>query len=235
MKRKNTAAAALLLTLFLTFLLLRIPTNNASQEPHGEEAAARGPLTGVTVAIDPGHGGYDQGCSSKKGTLEAPLNLDVSLRVRELLRDMGAHVIMTREEDTSLVDPTASGNRKRQDMALREDIIKGCEAQIMLSIHMNYYRQSGPSGALVYFREGSEDGESLADAIQSAFYKADNRHNQYARKGDYFVLGTCDAAVLVECGFLSNPTEEALLLTEAYRQNIAEIITRGVLSYWNPL
>lgn len=236
MDRKQGAAAILLLALSFALLMSRVVTRGEGFAPGEEAPAALGaPLSGITIAIDPGHGGYDQGCESARGTLEAPLNLDVSLRVRDALEGLGAYVVMTRETDTSLVDPDASGNRKKQDMALREEVVRGCEAQMLLSIHMNFYTASGPSGALTYYREGSEDGATLASAIQNAFHSADGRHKKTAQSGDYFMLGTCEASVLVECGFLSNPREEALLATEAYRQQVAEIIAQGVLAYWHPM
>jgi len=228
MDRKQIVAAVFILALCLALAAVR------RMPPEASETAASAPLSGLTIALDPGHGGYDQGCQGASGTLEAPLNLDVSLRLRAVLRDMGARVVMTREEDRSLVDPNASGNRKKQDMALREDVIVGSGADILLSIHMNAYKKPGPAGAQTYYREDSAEGADLAGAIQAAFRALDGRHDQAARCGDYFVLGTCEAAALVECGFLSNPREEALLRTEAYRELLANTIAQGVMGYWAP-
>jgi N-acetylmuramoyl-L-alanine amidase len=213
-----------------------MPGKEAPAPPEtGELAVSSAPLAGVTVAIDPGHGGYDQGCKGARGTLEAPLNLAVSLLVRDRLLEMGASVVLTREEDASLVDPSYSGNRKRRDMELRRDAIQGGGAQILLSIHMNAHTGSSASGAVVYFADGSKDGEVLGDAIQGAFHAANARFRKRAVIGDYFILSCCEASVLIECGFLSNPREEALLGSEEYRGRIAEQIAQGVLMYWHPL
>ncbi len=236
MEWKRTAAAIAALAAAVLFCLIRAsgPDTPPPMET-GELAVSSAPLVGVTIAIDPGHGGYDQGCKGARGTLEAPLNLAVSQLLRDRLTELGARVVLTREEDVSLVDSAYSGNRKRRDMELRRDAIRECGAQILLSIHMNAHTGSSASGAVVYFANGSADGEVLGDAIQGAFHTANARFRKRAVIGDYFILSCCEASVLIECGFLSNPREEALLGSEAYRGQIAEQITQGVLNYWNPL
>lgn len=190
------------------------------------------PLSGVVIVLDPGHGGYDQGCQGATGTLEAPVNLSVSLLLRDELIRYGAQVVLTREVDSSLVDPGASGNRKKQDMALRREVIEDAGAHMVLSIHMNYNNSSKFSGPQVYYRENSAEGQALAKTIQDAFLEiAPNNIRRHA-VGDFYMLNIREASALVECGFLSNPTEESLLTTTQYQQDVARVIAQGVVAYW---
>jgi N-acetylmuramoyl-L-alanine amidase len=152
-----------------------------------------------------------------------------------MLTELGANVVLTRDADVSLVNPSAGGNRKQRDMALREALIVDSGAHILLSIHMNAYTSGDVSGAEVYFAEDSADGEALGNALQASFHAANARHKKNARAGDYYILSCCEAAVLIECGYLSNPREEALLNTPEYRGQVAEMIAQGVVTYWSPM
>lgn len=204
----------------------------ASREPVAADNTA-GPLGGLVIVVDPGHGGYDQGCESAFGTYEAPLNLDVSLRLREELIRYGAQVVLTREVDVSLVDPKASGNRKKQDMALRRQVIEDAGAHMVISVHMNHSTGRADKGAQVFYREGSLEGQALSRAIQQAFLDIEPDNRRQEAVGDFYMLGIRDASALVECGFLSNRSDEKKLLTQEYRQQVAEAIARGIVAYWN--
>jgi len=195
--------------------------------------ASPGPLAGLTVAVDAGHGGYDGGAVGRvSGVPEKGLNLDVAQRVEELLLELGADVLMTRTGDYALCDDNPPIRKKLQDMQRRAELILLNEADIVLSIHMNEYAGRSESGPQVFYREGCPAGRLLAGAVQSAMIRElKPRKERPALGGDYYILTLGIPSVLVECGFLSNKAEEALLMQETYRQQIAQAIVHGVLDW----
>ena len=191
-----------------------------------------GPLAEMTIAVDPGHGGYDGGAVGRvSGTPEKGLNLDVALRLARLLEAKGARVIMTRTDDRALCDEDPPIRKKLQDMQRRAALIQAGGADMVLSIHMNEYAGRSESGPQVFFREGCPAGRLLAGAIQQAMIEGLHPKTQRtALGGDYYILTLGVPSVLVECGFLSNREEEALLLTADYRQRIAAAVAQGVVA-----
>ena len=199
--------------------------------PDGTQEAL--PLEGLTVALDPGHGGYDGGAVGRvSGTPEKGLNLDVALRLARLLEARGARVVMTREDDRALCDEHPPIRKKLQDMQRRAVVIAEGGADMVLSIHMNEYAGRRESGPQVFYREDCPAGRLLAGAIQAAMIAGlSPKMERTALPGDYYILTLGMPSALVECGFLSNKEEEALLLTEDYRERVAQAICEGVLSW----
>jgi len=202
----------------------------------GETAAVRqtpGPLAGLTVAVDAGHGGYDGGAVGRvSGVPEKGLNLDVAQQVERLLLELDADVVMTRTGDYALCDEDPPIRKKLQDMQRRAEIICLNEADLVLSIHMNEYAGRSESGPQVFYREGCPSGRLLAGAIQDAMVSGLRpRKERPALGGDYYILTLGIPGALVECGFLSNKAEEELLMQETYRQQVAEAIVQGVLNW----
>ena len=198
--------------------------------------APAGPLTGLTIALDPGHGGYDGGAVGRvSGMPEKTLNLDVALRAEKLLKAQGAGVILTRTDDYALCDENPPIRKKLQDMQRRAAIIEENGCDLVLSIHMNEYAGRSESGPQIFYREGCPAGRLLAGAMQEAMIEElQPKTKRDALGGDYYILTLGVPSVLVECGFLSNKAEETLLLTEDYRQRIAQAISEGVLA-WHTL
>ena len=201
-----------------------------------ETTPVPGPLAGLVIAVDAGHGGYDGGAVGRvSGTPEKGLNLDVALRVQALLEGQGAQVVMTRTGDYALCDENPPIRKKLQDMQRRAAIITGGDADLVLSIHMNEYAGRSQSGPQVFYRENCPAGRLLAGAVQEAMTEGlAPKMERTALGGDYYILTLGVPSVLVECGFLSNQAEEALLLTQAYRQRVAQAIVQGVLN-WHTL
>jgi len=195
----------------------------------------KGALDGLRIAVDAGHGGYDGGAVGRvSGIPEKGLNLDVAIKVRELLLAQGAEVIMTRTDDVALCDEHPPIRKKLQDMQRRAAIIKGGGAQMVVSIHMNEYAGRSESGPQVFYREGCPAGRLLAGAVQEAMVRELKPSKERpALGGDYYILTLGIPSVLVECGFLSNKAEEALLMQDVYRQQAAEAIVHGVLDWEN--
>ena len=193
------------------------------------------PLTGWTILIDPGHGGYDGGARARdSGIWEKVINLDVALQVEKSLVDQGAAVIMTRREDADLCteDRPAALTKKRQDMLARVEMAVSAQVDMVLSIHMNEYRARGESGPQVFYRQGSDAGRLLAGCMQEALIaRLQPRKARAAMAGDYFILQLDVPSVLVECGFISNPEEERLLLSKDYQARLGEAVAVGVMDY----
>lgn len=197
--------------------------------------AAALPLTGWRILVDPGHGGYDGGAKARdSGVWEKAINLAVAKQVEKSLAARGAAVFMTRKADEDLCtnDRPANKTMKREDMENRVALAVEARADMVLSIHMNEYRQRSQSGPQVFYRQGCDSGRLLAGAMQEALIAAlSPKKERSAMAGDYFILQLDVPSVLIECGFLSNPEEEKLLLTESYQARLGQAIADGVERY----
>ena len=197
-----------------------------------EMAAQAGPLAGWRIVVDPGHGGYDGGARCRdSGVWEKELNLAVAREVEKALVRRDARVVMTRTADVDLCthDRPANLTKKRQDMQYRIALAKENRVDMVLSIHMNEYRARSESGPQVFYRAGSDGGRLLAGCLQEVLInRLQPQKQRAAMAGDYFILQLDVPSVLVECGFISNPAEEKLLLDSAYQARLAEAIAAGV-------
>ncbi|MBQ7319323.1 MAG: N-acetylmuramoyl-L-alanine amidase [Clostridia bacterium] len=195
------------------------------------------------IVIDAGHGGEDGGTSGHIGSreiLEKHLNLDIAEQLATLLTEQGYTVVMTRTEDRLLYDRSADfqGRKKVLDMAARLAVAAAAgekQSAIFISIHMNSFTQSEYSGLQVYYSSNDAASATLAQAIQDSARKAlapeNDRKIKAAGDSIYLLDRITFPAVLVECGFLSNPQECALLDTEEYRTRVAYAIFCGLRSF----
>ncbi|MBQ4641394.1 MAG: N-acetylmuramoyl-L-alanine amidase [Oscillospiraceae bacterium] len=186
------------------------------------------------VIIDAGHGGVDGGATSCAGILESHYNLDIALRLNDLLHLLGIDTVMIRTEDVSVY---TSGNtiaqKKISDLKERVRIVNNSEDAILVSIHQNYFSDGRYSGAQVFY--GPTDGSQiLARQLQNAF-KAylDSAENRQIKKADgiYLMQNIKKIGVLVECGFLSNVKEEGLLRSPAYQKKISCVMAVVLSTY----
>lgn len=187
------------------------------------------------VLLDAGHGGMDGGAISSNGALEKEINLSIAQKLKRLLEQNDVAVVMTREEDKDLASEHAS-NRKNEDLRARIALLNETEPALMVSIHQNSYPEEDVDGAQVFYYSGSPEGKLLGGMVQESLKReiADGNHRVAKGNKDYYLLkkSTCPA-VIVECGFLSNPAEAALLATEEYQEKIAFAIHLGILEYLN--
>ena len=147
-----------------------------------------------------------------------------------MMQNFGFDVVMTRTNESGLYNPLAS-NKKRDDMKKRRAIIQNANADFVISLHMNSYNSTA-HGAQVFYGKDDEPSQSLASSIQKHFLQnlQDARHE--IKVGDYYMLNEISSpSVLVECGYLSNPKEEALLITDDYKNQVCYSILLGVLEY----
>jgi N-acetylmuramoyl-L-alanine amidase len=169
----------------------------------------------TTVVIDPGHGGFDRGGISGQRVSEKMMNLDVALRLRSILQAYGYRVVMTRDTDVFIPLGTrvAMGNSYRDG--------------IFVCIHFNAAPRGSASGVETYFY--TQQSLPLASAIHYYVAGGAPTQNRGVRRRGFFVLRrTIIPSVLVECGFLTNPTEAQYVQSAGYRQKLAEEIARGI-------
>lgn len=190
------------------------------------------PFSGLSIAIDPGHGGYDPG-SSGSGIVEKDLVLEIGLYLSEYLEQGGARTFLTREQDKDFLEAIA-GPKKRLDFKNRLQLVEREKADLLISIHANYISSPRWHGSQVFFQEDCSEGEKLARSIQHELIRVLKNTDRQAKSGNYFMLRESSmTAVIVEVGFLSNPTEAALLGTPEYQKKMAWAIYLGILSYYH--
>lgn len=230
---QGRGALVLAAALLLTALTIRLDRG-------GEEAVPTlaGPpqLQGTTVVIDAGHGGEDGGAVSSAGTVESGLNLAIALRLDAVLALYGVDTVLLRTEDVSLHDPDAQTLREKKasDLRNRAEMVEAIPNALLVSIHQNTYAGSSRyRGAQVFYADAESSG-ALAEHAQSIMRQAlDPENTRQAAKlpGAVYLMDhiTCPA-ILVECGFLSNPEEDALLRTTGYQTKLASALASALLT-----
>ena len=225
LKRRNILIISVLLITAITFIvcfgaLASIPTSDALSHK-------------VKVVLDAGHGGVDGGVSGvKTGIKESELNLAVVKKLENHLSNAGISVVLTRSSEAGLYG-VAAGNLKRKDMKKRKEIINEAQPNLVISVHMNNYSLSTRRGAQVFYKKSDDRAKLLANCIQESF----NTMEEAVREcnvltGDYYILNCSNyPTVIAECGFLSNPEDEALLISEEYQDAIAYSIFKGIVAY----
>lgn len=189
--------------------------------------------SGVKVVLDAGHGGIDGGVSGvKSGVHESEINLAVVKKLERYLIDAGITVVLTRSSDAGLYG-VASSTLKRRDMEKRKEIIQKAEPTLVVSVHMNYYPNSSRRGGQVFYKAGSEKSETLATSVQKGLNSLYKDVKDYSPlTGDYYILNCTDyPSVIAECGFLSNPVDEAFLLDEEFQGELAYSLFYGIINY----
>lgn len=193
--------------------------------------------TSKVIVIDPGHGGYDPGKVGLKGSHEKNINLSIALRLKDYLEESGAKVIMTRTQDEDL-DGLADKFNKNSDMRTRKEIINGSGADILISIHQNAFTQPEVRGAQVFYYNESNNAKILANSVQTSIKDNADPNNKRKIKSteNYYVLKVSTMpGIIVECGFLTNPEEEAALNSEEYQDKIAWSIYAGIVKYFQEI
>ncbi|MCD8332359.1 MAG: N-acetylmuramoyl-L-alanine amidase [Oscillospiraceae bacterium] len=193
-------------------------------------------LAGETVVIDAGHGGEDGGAVSISGAVESAINLEIALKLDNIFGLYGVHTVLLRDSDISLHDADAVTlhEKKVSDLQNRVAIIEALQNPILISIHQNTYPDSRYSGAQVFYANG-ELSLPLAELMQQTLRAAldpDNDRTAAAIPDSVYLMNHISCrAILVECGFLSNPEEDALLQSPVYQTKLAAAMAGGYFSY----
>ncbi len=185
------------------------------------------------VLIDSGHGGIDPGKVGVNGIYEKDINLAISLLLREKLIEADCDVVMTRETDTGLYNES-DRSKKNTDLRRRVELMNTEMPDVIVSIHQNSFTQESSKGAQVFYQTTSEEGKRFADIMQKQLIDDLDKENKRAAKpnSDYYILkNSASVAIIIECGFLSNPQEANLLADKDYQDKIAESVSKGILSY----
>lgn len=211
--------SALLLCGFLTDKAINVYKEN---EPLPERTC---------VVIDAGHGGVDGGAVSCTGAEESKINLEIALRLNDLMHLLGIDTLMIRTKDVSIYTSGESiAAKKVSDLKQRVKIINETSNAILISIHQNYFTDERYSGAQVFYQSSPELAKQLQTAFVSSINKGSKRKAKKA-EGIYLMQNIHCPAALIECGFLSNIAEEQLLRNAAYQKKICCVITSAVSCY----
>jgi len=194
------------------------------------------PVATNTIVIDAGHGGMDGGAVGDTGTLEKDINLKVAMFLKDIAESDGKTVIMTRTDDTSLhtTDSNKIRNQKRSDLENRKKTLNESGALAFISIHMNKFEQSKYKGAQVFYANNDKSkilGEKIQARLISGLNDGNTRVAKTVPNEVYILKGTTAPAAVVECGFLSNAEEEALLTQTEYQKKLATYIYEGFKDY----
>ncbi len=242
----KSAAPAVILSFLLTTLLLAGAVfllcgrgKTAATLPSGAEVEGEGLPPITCVVIDAGHGGEDGGASSAAGLVEKDVNLAVALTLRDQLEAAGVPCVLTRSEDKLLYDRSVDyhGRKKVLDLAARHAIGEATPGCLFVSIHMNAFSSARESGMQVWYGVADPRSEAVAAKIQagSLALTPDNRRKCHAAGSNIYLLDRASCpAVLVECGFLSNPAEAAKLGEADYRDAVATVIMAAILPFVSP-
>ena len=232
MKRVKTSVkygvpVLLAFTVFLVFIISPLDQT----EIHTASGAVS---NSCMVIIDPGHGGEDGGAVSITGIKESTLNLAIAQKLDLILAFYGVRTVMTRTTENIEYSDSATTIRKKkvEDQNNRIDLINSIDNAVVISIHQNNYPSSGPFGAQALYAS-TEGSKAFAEYMQQLLVDAvnpENRRTAAKISSDILLMNSIACpAILVECGFLSNPEEEALLKTQAYQLKLAAVIAAGYL------
>ncbi len=231
MKLKNIIFLNVILTVCFSFLTaVMYIERNAVIDVNVTESAP-------VIVIDAGHGGVDPGSVSADGLLEKDVNLDIALKLNDILTQKGVRTILVRDTDTDISDPGCSSVREKKvsDIHNRFALVNETPGSILVSIHQNYYEESEYSGTQVFYSANNDDSRVLAQCIQSAVVSGLQPDNtrQIKASGDsiYLLYRAERPSVMVECGFLSNPEESKKLADGEYRQFVAQFVAEGIMNY----
>lgn len=190
-----------------------------------------------TIVIDAGHGGEDGGAVSLSGNVESQINLSIAKRLDLIFGLYGADVRLLRTEDISLHDPDAETIREKKSSDLRNRVamIEALPGATLISIHQNSYSGSPRyHGAQVFYADGSSSADFAAytqEVLRQTLDPGNARQASKAPNTVYLLEHVTCRAILVECGFLSNPEEDALLQTSSYQTKIAVSLAGAYLGY----
>ena len=225
--RKNVMWKMMIALLFMIAfaLIIDIPSNKANEVSSDLHQNSR------TYIIDAGHGGEDGGAVSVSGICESRLNLEIAIRLDALFHLMGCNTFMIRTNDSDLhTEGDTIRQRKRSDLAERVKAANHIPNGFLISIHQNYFQEQKYRGMQVFY--GNPASKQDAEAIQngySAHISPSHRRLAQKKSGIYLLDHIKCNAVLIECGFLSNPEEELLLQSKDYQCKLCSVIVTSLL------
>ncbi len=231
---RTHAKALFALALFLCCsLLLSTAFGRARQTLSTAKTATEPEPSAPVIVIDAGHGGEDAGAVGVNGALEKELNLSLCRTLADLFRLAGYTVVETRTEDRLLCDPdTPKGHRKQTDLQSRLAVTESYPDCVLISVHMNTFPNDTCAGTQVWYSQNTPLSLALAESVQhkakDLLQPQNNRKVKAATSSIYLLRHAKVPAILVECGFLSTPTECERLCDGSYRNMLALVIFEAV-------
>ena len=191
----------------------------------------------LSVIVDAGHGLPDGGAVGVSGSVEQEINLEIALKVQEVLEAKGVRVIMTRTDENGLWEDDDDSIRKKKitDMNKRLDIMKNSDAHLFISIHMNSFPNHSASGLRIFYAPNHKEIKPLAENIQARIKDITNANINIVKSADkslFLMKNPPIPAILVECGFLSNANEEKKLQENDYQARLAWAIADAIEKYY---
>lgn len=204
----------------------------------GADSQPTGSQLGGAILIDPGHGGEDGGASAADGTLEKTINLAIALDLRDMLTLCGLSVEMTRDTDVSIYDMGCTTTRQMKVSDMHNRLKLYDEAAMTVSIHQNHFSVAKYCGTQVFYSSSHPMSARLATAVRERVIAhvqpSNTRELKQATDSIFLLYRTVKPAILVECGFLSNPQESGKLKETVYQQQMALAIATGLLDVYQP-
>lgn len=192
-------------------------------------------LTAPTIILDAGHGGIDGGAVGPGGQIEKNINLAITHCLRELLCSAGYSVVLTREGDNSMGRGSTIKGQKTSDILVRAELAEKYPDALFISIHQNSFSDPAEWGAQAFWGLQNTQSQAIAVCVQQQLVEQlapDNRRVAKAGEQSVYLLKTLNnPTVLVECGFISNPTEAEKLSDSTYQQQVAYAIFCGI-EHW---
>ncbi len=187
------------------------------------------------VIIDAGHGGFDGGCSGIDGTLEKDINLEIAIKLENILDTFGFKTIMVRTTDTAVnTDGYSIRQKKVSDIKFRQSLMTKYPDSIYLCIHQNRYSSPTVSGMQIFYRPEHDASKLLAEYLQnsitSGIEQSKKRPIKPCSDDVYLIHNATSTAVLIECGFLSNQNDLNNLKNDHYQRKFCYSIVSGLLN-----
>ena len=177
--------------------------------------------------LDAGHGGIDGGATSCTGVLESHINLSITLRLNDLLHLLGHQTIMIRTTDTSIyTEGNTIASQKVSDLKNRVRIVNETKNGVLISIHQNTFSDQHYDGVQVFYgnhNAGKALAEEMQNELQGILYSANNRKAKKSQ-GIFLMENITNPGILIECGFISNPSDAAKLQNEFYQKKLCSVI-----------
>lgn len=196
------------------------------------------PITSKKIIIDAGHGSPDEGAQNENGVTEAKINLQIAKKLENLLKSGASDVIMTRSGDNAIYNENATtiSEKKISDLKNRVKIGNTSSADIFVSIHLNKTNSNKYYGWQTFYKEGDVNSKQLATCIQNnlnSVIEIENKRTPLKLNNIYLMKNIQIPIVIVECGFLSNESEAAKLVTDSYQNKLAWGIYNGIVDYFS--
>lgn len=217
-----TVMNGFLVYMYLTKEDSQVNTPTSSEKLEIKSVSAQTIVAEPLIVIDAGHGGDDPGTQSLN-FLEKDINLDIALKLQQVLSMKGYSVLMTREDDCNI------------ELKERANFANENNADLFISIHQNSYIQdSSVNGIEIYYNSGkSTEDETLAQLIQDGLIEKTGAYDRGIRVENQLVVTrqTNMPAVLIETAFLSNPTELKYITSNEYQNKVVEGIVFGIENF----